>query len=132
MGIENGIACQPVLVSVDLRERHTIPRATNDQPVLGIDKVAAGHCRRNYRYANGQRDLRALGKNLRAKGLSELDYTRIAPDVSAEYLRIGWFGNPRQTGRPGNGGSFFGGMTASARFEKSLTLPLSASMAMAT
>jgi glycosyltransferase involved in cell wall biosynthesis len=37
---------------------------------------------------NGGRDLKCLGEKLRAKALTELDYGKIAQDLSAEYSRI--------------------------------------------
>jgi glycosyltransferase involved in cell wall biosynthesis len=38
---------------------------------------------------SGQTDLREFGKQLRAKALAELDYHKIAGELSREYLRIG-------------------------------------------
>jgi glycosyltransferase involved in cell wall biosynthesis len=38
---------------------------------------------------SGRRDLRQLGERLRARALAELDYHKIADELSREYLRIG-------------------------------------------
>ena len=38
---------------------------------------------------NGHKNVRALGENLRAKALAQLDYNKIAQELSQEYSRIG-------------------------------------------
>jgi len=38
---------------------------------------------------SGRKDLRALGESLRTKALAELDYQKIAENLSAEYSRLG-------------------------------------------
>lgn len=38
---------------------------------------------------NGHKNVRALGENLRAKALAQLDYNKIAEELSQEYSRIG-------------------------------------------
>jgi glycosyltransferase involved in cell wall biosynthesis len=41
------------------------------------------------RFETGEEDLKSLGDRLRRKALTELDYNRIAQELSAEYTRIG-------------------------------------------
>ncbi len=38
---------------------------------------------------NGRRNMNLVGENLRAKALAELDYRKIAEELSGEYARIG-------------------------------------------
>ena len=54
-----------------------------------IDGTAASIADAITEVESGSRDLNVLGEKLRARALAELDYSKIAQDLSGEYSRIG-------------------------------------------
>ena len=54
-----------------------------------VDGTAASIADAITEVESGSRDLKVLGEKLRARALAELDYSKIAQDLSGEYSRIG-------------------------------------------
>jgi len=54
-----------------------------------VDGTAASIADAITEVESGNRDLKVLGERLRARALAELDYSKIAQDLSGEYSRIG-------------------------------------------
>ena len=64
------------------------PEYLGDQGIY-IDGSAASIADAISEIESGYKNLRALGENLRAKALAELDYNMVAEELGHEYARIG-------------------------------------------